>query len=222
VQLQLLHVPAVDADDDIEFDERLPARLRRHSPTHFTPVEVARHAAALLAPNQGDHVLDVGAGAGKFCLVAAGTRPQATFVGVELRGHLVDVATELAAESKLSNVRFINGDAFEIDWSTFDGLYFYNPFSEQLFESSIGASFAIDDTIDLHRDNFDRYIAATLDRLAGLRNDTRVVTYHGLGADLPSGYELVSEDRIGTDSVQLWCQTRRRTTRRYNGVDART
>lgn len=201
--------------DDVAFDARLPAPLRLQSSSHFTPVDVAVHAARWLAPTGAESVLDVGAGAGKFCLLAAHDRRNATFVGVELRGHLVAIATRLATEWKLSNARFVHGDAFDLDWDEFDGFYFFNPFAEQLLDHA----FALDNKLDFDRANYDRYVAETLDRLAMARSGTRVVTYHGLGADLPGGYELADMEVIGSDSLELWIQTRARTTRPYRRID---
>lgn len=201
--------------DDLAFDSRLPGELRLQSPMHFTPVDVGRHVAGLVAPDGGEIVLDVGAGAGKFCLVAAYARRAASFVGVELRAHLVTLASRLAEDWRLPNVAFVQGDAFTLDWSEFDGFYFFNPFAEQVLQGG----FMLDETIDVDRANHDRYLEATLDRLTRARPDTRVVTYHGLGADLPNGYELVSADLVGSDRVELWIKTGARTTRQFLHVE---
>jgi SAM-dependent methyltransferase len=189
--------------DDVAFDERLPIALQMKSSIHFTPVDVARHAAALLTPSAGMTVLDVGAGAGKFCLTAAHAVRDATFVGVELRGYLVRVAIRLACELELSNVRFLQGDAFDLDWSTFDAFYLYNPFAEHLLEKA----FVLDDKIERDPVCFAGYVDAVRDRLAGARAGTRVVTYHGFGGALPSCYRLAADDAIGSDRVELWIKT---------------
>jgi tRNA G46 methylase TrmB len=86
----------------------------------------------MLAPEPGMSVLDVGAGAGKFCITAALAMPNAQFVGIEWRPHLVRFATRLAREWSLSNVRFVHGDALALDWSLYDAFYLYNPFAEQI------------------------------------------------------------------------------------------
>src|SRR5262245_28809992 len=97
-------IPAACAlADDRAFDEQLPPRLQIRADMHFTPVEVARLAARLLASSPGMTVLDVGAGAGKFCLVAALAVPDCEFVGVELRPHLVDLANALARNLGIHN-----------------------------------------------------------------------------------------------------------------------
>lgn len=194
----------LDLADDAAFDELLPLSLQAKSSLHFTPVDVARHAARLLAPVPGMAVLDVGAGAGKFCLAAALAMPGVQFVGVEWRPHLVRIATRIAAASRQSNVRFVAGDAFALDWSGYDAFYFYNPFAEQLFDPGL----ALDRTIALDAANFVRYATAVRQRLAQARLGTRVVTYHGFGAPLPPGYKRMRSDLIGTDRVELWIKTR--------------
>jgi SAM-dependent methyltransferase len=193
---------AVLSTDDA-FDQELPEPLQIKSSVHFTPLEVARQAASLLAPSPGMTVLDIGAGVGKFCLAAARAVPHATFVGVELRGHLVRVAGRLARQLRLPNVRFLHGDALDLDWTRFDSFYLYNPFAEQLFEPV----FSLDRSIELEPSNFYRYVAGVQDRLARAPAGTRVVTYHGFGAPLPVGFELVRAP-FGSSFVELWIKAR--------------
>jgi SAM-dependent methyltransferase len=189
---------------DDAFDEQLPGCLQIKSSMHFTPLVVARQAATLLAPEPGMTVLDVGAGAGKFCLAAALAVPTATFIGVELRGHLVRLASRLAMQLALQNVRFLHCDALNLDWSQFDAFYLYNPFAEQLFEPA----FVLDRSIELDPLNFVVYVTGVRRRLAEARIGTRLVTYHGFGAPPPLGYELTRQEPAGTDRVDLWIKTR--------------
>lgn len=187
-------------DEDAIFDDQLPRAMQGKSAVHFTPVSVARHAARLLAPNPGMRVLDVGAGPGKFCVVAAAEVPTCTFVGVELRSHLVPAATRLAARMSLANVTFLAGDAFELDWSEYDAFYFYNPFAEQLGRKA----FALDSKMELMPSKFLHYVTATRERLARARAGTRVVTYHSFGAPAPHGYDFVASHPAGSDRLELW------------------
>lgn len=177
--------------------------LRLKAPIHFTPIDVARHAAALLALDRGMTVLDVGAGVGKFCIAAALAAPHAEFVGVERRSHLVRLAERLARTMQLSNVRFLHADAIDLDWSEYDAFYLYNPFAEQMFD----AAFVLDHTVEFDPSGFLRCVSAVRRRLAAARIGTRVVTYHGFGAPPPLGYELAREDTIGTDRLALWIKT---------------
>lgn len=191
-------------DEDEVFDDHLPARMQVKSSVHFTPVSVARQAARLLAPLPGMRVLDVGAGPGKFCIVAAFEVPGSTFVGVDLRPHLVRVARRLATRMAVTNVMFLDGDALELDWSEYDAFYLYNPFGEQL----VGNALALDSKLERLPSRFRHYVRATRERLARARIGTRVVTYHGFGAPAPHGYELVNTHPAAPYRLKLWIKTR--------------
>ncbi|MEO8549284.1 MAG: methyltransferase domain-containing protein [Kofleriaceae bacterium] len=191
-------------DEDRYFDHDLPRRLQVKSSLHFTPMAVARRAAQLLAPTPGMRVLDVGAGPGKFCLVAAQEVPTATFVGIEIRPHLVHTARKLADRLGVTNAIFLEGDALAADWSTYDAFYFYNPFAEQLHEQL----FAIDHSIPLVPARFEHAVEEASRRLAEARIATRVVTYHSFGAAAPASYDLVERFPLGTDHLELWIKTR--------------
>ena len=196
-------LPASAVDEDDAFDHRLPRPLQLKSSIHFTPVAVARLAARLLAPDPGMRVLDVGAGPGKFCVIAAREVPTCSFVGVELRPHLVQLARELTARLSVANASFVDGDAFELDWSEYDAFYFYNPFAEQLHD----LDFALDRSLTLDSSRYFDYVGRAGARLANARIGTRVVTYHSFGAPPPPGYDLRERHRIGTDCLELWIKT---------------
>jgi hypothetical protein len=185
---------------DAAFDDQLPSSLQFKASMYFTPLEVARRAAILLAPDPGMTVLDVGAGVGKFCFAAAMEMPFATFIGVEWREHLVTLANELACKLKLANTRFIHANALDLDWSTYDAFYFFNPFAEQLY----AGEFVLDDSIALDPANFDAYVIAVRDRLSRSPIGTRIVTYHGFGAFPPLGYEQCCEEGL----LELWIKRR--------------
>jgi SAM-dependent methyltransferase len=186
---------------DEAFDGRLPEPLQDKAPRYFTPVAVAREAARLLAPRPGMSVLDVGSGVGKFCIAAANEVPTATFTGVEWRPQLVHLAMLLARQTATTNARFILADALEVDWSTFDSFYFFNPFAEQLFEPDE----MLDATIELDPTSFSRYVTEVWQRLARAPIGTRVATYHGFGGSRPPGYEQVVLS--GSPQLQLWIKT---------------
>lgn len=188
---------------DGEFDQLLPASLRRLSAVHFTPVGVARRAVQLLVDRPCFWALDVGSAVGKFCLTGAAEIPDAMFVGVERRRHLVRVANALARRLELTNASFIYGDAVEVDWTVFDGFYFFNPFAEHLRDTTP----ALDTTIELDPAFFLHYVRFVRERLAEARVGTRVVTYHGFGAAPPSGYAQFGSEEIGSDCLELWIKT---------------
>lgn len=117
---------------DEEFDAVYSSEVRSLSLRHWTPVSVARRAAYLLTGLGGaTHILDVGAGPGKFCIVGA-LSTTAHFVGVEHRRRLVEVAQMAAVRFGADRAHVVHANLLDFDCRTFDGFYFYNPFREQL------------------------------------------------------------------------------------------
>jgi SAM-dependent methyltransferase len=200
---------------DHRFDQLLPLDLQLLSRAHFTPVAVAQRAARLLVSQPGDCVLDVGAGVGKFCLVAAAHAGGGVFIGVEQRPRLVAIASELARQLEVANVAFTAANLVEIDWSPFDAFYFYNPFVEHYAT----AMTALDRTIETGPAQLFFYVRFVRQRLTEARVGTRVVTYHGFGAAPPAGFECTSDERIGSGRLALWIKTRAPRRSRSDGLD---
>ena len=172
--------------DDSLFDRIYPDHVQRLSRIHFTPVSVALRAAAWLAPEPGRRVLDAGAGAGKFCVVAALSHA-GSWHGAEIDPSLVAVASAAARELAVAHcTSFAAFDLLALDWRAFDSLYFYNPFEAALFWRA-GRS-------DRER------AAAVRQRLADLATGTRVVAFHGFGAEMPSGFARAA----GDGELALW------------------
>jgi ubiquinone/menaquinone biosynthesis C-methylase UbiE len=102
------------------------AELRRHN-VHF-------RAAADVGP--GDHVLDIGCGAGQSTREAARAAVQGSALGVDLSAPLLDRARRLADAEGLHNVSFQHGDAeadpfpparFDLCISRFGTMFFSDP-----------------------------------------------------------------------------------------------
>jgi SAM-dependent methyltransferase len=181
---------------DAELDQVFPDELRDRSHLHWTPVAIATRAAELLAPSPSLRVLDVGAGAGKLCLVGA-IVTGAMWWGIEQDAVLVAAANRAAWALDIQRrTRFVHGDGSRLPWDEFDALYFYNPFNTLMLAP--------------HASPFVRYatIQNTLrrieQRLASTRVGTRVVTYYGFGGKLPPGYALISREPAGGDALELW------------------
>jgi SAM-dependent methyltransferase len=183
---------------DRDFDEVFPKWARVPSKVHWTPVEVAVRAAGWLAEREGTRVLDVGSGAGKFCLIGALTT-RGIFTGAELRPKLVALATEVARRYSIKRCTFVASDAFALDWRKYDAFYLYNPFAEQLPEGP-----AIDDELDRTESHFHRYVSLVESRLGALPGGTRVVTYHGFGGRMPFDWLPVTSMRMRGGSLTLW------------------
>lgn len=184
---------------DSTFDAHLPRRYRWASETHWTPVAACREAAEWLAPEPGARVLDVGSGVGKLCLVGSLTTG-ATFVGIEQRPHLVQIARALGGQLGATTATFLCDDAFAVDWRDFSSIYFFNPFAEALFPEAL----RIDLTVEQTEQRYELAIAHLSDRLANLGRGTRVVIYHALGCVLPDGFHRIDRKRSAHSHMELW------------------
>lgn len=158
----------------------IPEHLRHLSAVHWTPAAVARRAIEWLAPAPAMRVLDVGSGVGKLCLLGARSTTSHWY-GVEQEGPLVTHAREAARSLRLEErTCFVHADALAIDWSSFEALYFFNPFDPGTDVARVEA------------------------RLAGLRPGVRVVTYCGFGGAIPAGYDLMARETIEHGELALW------------------
>lgn len=191
---------AVNELTDAEFDALLPAWAGAPVGIYWTSVVVARRVARMLAHLGVRRVLDVGAGAGKFCLAAAAKAPGIEFVGVEHRADLVTAAQELGTRLGLRNAHFSHGDATQTSWADFDAFYVFNAFAENDFPAE---------------DRFDASVVLSHDkRVADVKRVARlldarpagcfVVTYHGLSGPIPGSYVLRHAEAIGSGWLRVW------------------
>lgn len=183
---------------DARFDRLFGERLAPLAALHFTPVAVAARAATWLTEGGATEVADLGAGAGKFCLVGAAVTP-ATFTGLEARQGLVRLARDAARRLGLANAHFGVADVLTAPLTRFDAFYVCNPFAEGEAEP--------DEWLDPALPAPDKLAAATAlaARLATLPPGTRVAVHCGLGAPLPPSFELVSSEPIGRLGAPLEC-----------------
>jgi hypothetical protein len=192
--------------EDTAFDAVYPLAIRAVSRHFWTPVRVAKRAAQMFRQAGARRVLDVGAGAGKFVLVAAAEAPDVFFVGIEQRAHLIDVACRAQGRLQVANASFRVGDVTEPTWSTFDGFYFFNPLAENLFADGE----QLDDTVELTEARFFCDVLRVERRLRAAPLGTAVVTYHGMSGRMPACYELSESERAGSDWLRLWVKRRER------------
>ena len=165
---------------------------------HWTPVHVARRAAQLLVTGPETRVLDVGSGPGKFCLVGA-MATLGHFTGVEQRPYLVEFSRSFARKYAIPRVHFLRANAGDLDWSRYNAFYFYNPFYENLDPDK-----KIDERVELSPSLYNQYIRMAQERLAEAPSGTRVVTFHGMGGEMPDGYERVLQEFQDTGFLELW------------------
>ncbi|MDF2691802.1 MAG: hypothetical protein K0S65_185 [Labilithrix sp.] len=186
--------------DDRVFDDIYPLAVQRVSSVHWTPVEVAVRAAKLLAPKPGAVLLDVGAGVGKFCIVAAAS-VDAIVRGVEHRPHLVEIGRDAAAKVGVE-LRLVRGTLANMEPASIDGLYLFNPFAENLCTREDH----LDDSVELSEDRFWQDVVEAQRFLRAVRPGTRLVTYCGWGGLVPDDYVLASREHRG-GTVELWIKT---------------
>jgi SAM-dependent methyltransferase len=184
---------------DAEFDAIYPDWIRSLSELHWTPVEVCLRAAELLVVHERSQILDVGAGAGKLCVIGAASTG-ARFVGVEQRPRLVEVARAAARRAGLTNAEFIHDNAMSLDWGRFDGFYFYNPFYEQV----AGFLRRIDEPIVVSPDLYTAYVATTCLKLFAAKPGARVVSYQGFGGPMPKGFRRILREAAGVEYLEVW------------------
>lgn len=180
---------------DTDFDACFPKEIRLASAQHWSPVQIARRAAAYLAPKAGTRVLDIGSGPGKFCLLGAGVTP-GYFTGVEQRSDLHQCALSLATEYRLLNVYFINANITNIDFKDYEAFYYANSFYENVLSTH-----AIDGQFNLSEKLFNEYTRYMHKQLEAMPKGTRLATLWEV-MDMPHNYVQVSSEFNG--QLNLW------------------
>lgn len=183
-------------DSDAAFDAFYPEAVRIASEFHFTPVAVAKAAAAYLVDAVDTKVLDVGSGAGKFCIVGASTT-EGVFTGVELRESLHDWAMEYGMHLQLERLLFLHSDIMNVDFRAFDAIYLFNPFYENIDKSG-----KINTELRLERQRYDLYSLYVKLQLALMPLGTKLATYFSYGIEIPKAYVEVGSS--GQEKLRFW------------------
>lgn len=191
--------------DDI-FDRVLAPRWQVRSAVHWTPVAVAEIAIQWLTGGGAQRVLDVGAGAGKLCVLGALLMRDVTFVGIERRPALVAEARRVARLLGVSDRAEIRqGSLDSVDGAEFDAFYLYNPFAESLTDD--GDDDRIDDDVATGVGPFTSNVQRVQAWLRDARDETRLVTLHGFGGAVPLSYRRIARLPVGLDALAAWEQT---------------
>lgn len=171
---------------DINFNQLYPLDVQMLDKRHWTPLAVARKAADFLAAESKVSILDIGSGAGKFCLGAAYYKPDAYYFGVEQRKSLIQYAEDAGAMLRQHNVSFIEGNFTQLDLRNYDHFYFYNAFYENLYGTE-----KIDNSIDYSPELYAYYNHYLYKQLELKPAGTRLATFHSLEYEIPPGYHEV-------------------------------
>lgn len=101
--------------------------LTMHTEVPYVPSGrvFVKKALEVMELEDGQRVVDLGSGDGKFVIYAARKYPNVYFTGVELNPGLVRYSRLIAKLRGLKNVEIIEGDVFEYDVSPFDKIYLY-------------------------------------------------------------------------------------------------
>jgi SAM-dependent methyltransferase len=183
--------------DDEAFDGIYPAEIQGLSRRQWTPVEVCRTAAHMLAPHPDFRVLDVGCGPGKFCAVGAAATG-AHFTGVEQREGLARIAKHLVRRFKLTRVEILHANIMDIGFGGYDSVYLFNPFQENLLNEAQRIDFAVPLLPALYQE-YNAYVKGELEKMPP---GTRVVTYWGEAEEIPASYVCVETAFEGR--LMLW------------------
>ncbi|MRG48444.1 methyltransferase [Chitinophaga sp. SYP-B3965] len=182
---------------DTTFDKLYPERVRQLSGKHWTPMEIAKKSARFLASEPGSKILDIGSGAGKFCLIGAYHFPSSVFYGIEQREDLYQVAVSAKEVTDSQNVHFFFGNLTQFDHTQFDHFYFYNAFYENLVSDG-----QIDQLVPYSAELYHYYSRYLYNILESKTNGTRLVTFHSLEDEVPPCYQLV--DATLDLNLKMW------------------
>jgi SAM-dependent methyltransferase len=186
--------------EDERFDQIYPSKVQKLSWQHWTPVSVAVEAAKLLVTGPRTRVLDIGCGAGKFCLIGAALT-DGHFTGIEQRSHLAKAARQAALDQGIYNVEIIHGNVTSVSFSNYDAFYLFNPFEENMFERQ-----KIDGAVPLSATLYTKYTRYVAAELRAKPIGTLVVNYAGYSHEVPGCYKCQLSGFAGR--LKLWVKVR--------------
>lgn len=180
----------MDVTDD-KFNFIYPERIQKLANRHFTPIAIAKKAAGFLAHKPEAKILDIGSGAGKFCLIGAALT-KGDFTGVEQRDYLYHLSNNILHCYHLPNVKFIHSNITQIKFTDYNAFYCFNPFYENLDTSAI-----IDNTVKTGFEMYNLYTQYVQEQLSQLPVGTRLATYFADLKAIPNQYCSLFSDYEG-------------------------
>ncbi len=186
------------ADD--AFDRFLPQELRDVSYYYWSPLSAVRCAAAWLRKARVRTVVDIGSGAGKFC-VAGALLTRCDFIGLEQRASLIAPARDLAEMFGVADrVTFVHGDCGGATTPVGDAYYLFNPFGEY----AIGSPRFAEPGVVFSPETYQADLAAVTHLLARAPTGTMVITLNGFGGKPPAGYVQIDIGLGLRGTLRLW------------------
>lgn len=188
---------------DVEFDRCMRDDVRAVSPNYWSQLAVAARSARWFEQLGVETVVDIGSGAGKFC-VATALASRCRFIGLEQRPHLIAASRALAESFGIQDrVHFQHATFGEDPVPAADVYYFYNPFGEHLFPHAE----RIDSDVELSGELFVALVAAAEDLLRRAPVGTHLLAYNGFGGRVPSSYRPILLDRRLPCLLRMWRKT---------------
>ena len=169
---------------DTAFDALFPVYIRQLSAVHWTPLKVACEAARFLAPDEHARVIDIGAGAGKFC-IAGSHYARGSFTGIEQRKNFVTAGKKIVRQLNLFDVELIHGNFTQMSLQEYTGIYFFNAFHENLVIAD-----SLDTKIERSVELYAMYNAHLFAQLKAMPPGTRLATYWLSANEVPGSYKL--------------------------------
>jgi len=186
---------------DKEFDQIFPPKIRSLSERHWTPVLVAKIASNFLCQDDNQRIVDIGSGVGKFCFVAGTLQPKSTFYGIDLRDSFIKLSKKIKKKYSLDNIDFEYRDILETDFSSYDGIYFFNSFQEKIDDSSV-----MDEESAVSHELYNVYTQHLYQKFLQMPAGTRLVTYHTAEFCIPENYKMVENHLMG--NVKCYIKTK--------------
>lgn len=172
---------------DEDFDTIYPFEIRELSERHWSSVFVSKVASDFFCNQKSVKVLDIGSGAGKFCFVAAALHPASEFHGIDIRENFIEISNLLKEKHQIPNASFQLQDVLQMNFSGYDGIYFFNSFQEKIDPTS-----AIDERSEVSIEQYILYTNHLFNELNKVPVGTKLVTYFAEEFCVPDSFRLIS------------------------------
>jgi len=193
LELLKLKIPIKDS----EFDEIYPPDVRKLSPRHFTPFHVSEKVSEWLNEYEKPlNLVDLGCGVGKFCFTI-GALTNHNITGIDFRKNYIQLCNRLNGRFRYLNVKFIEQNILDLEFSNYNAFYFFNSFLEQVDDTAM-----LDERYERSPKIYLLYQRHLRNQLTLMPKGTIVVTYHAYDSQIPSNYVVMQSTFDGL--LKLW------------------